>query len=132
MSNHQLVRDFFVAIASGDLPDNLVTDDMAAWTLTSGDTSKARFAGGVKLLAAIFNGSLVYTMDSITAEDDRAVAECQSSGKLVDGQEFHNHHVFLFEIRDGRISSVREYMNPMIVAEKIVPLMTQFNAKAAD
>lgn len=130
-ANHQLIREFFVAIAQGDLPDNLVTGDMSAWTLTSGDTDKARFAGGVKLLAAIFNGTLVYTMDSITAEDDRVAAECQSCGKLVDGQDFHNHHVFLFEIRNGRISSVREYMNPIIVAEKIVPLMTQLMAKAA-
>jgi uncharacterized protein len=130
-ANHQLIREFFVAIAQGDLPDNLVTGDMAAWTLTSGDTDKVRFASGVRLLATIFSGTLVYTMDSITAEDDRVVAECQSRGKLVDGQDFHNHHVFLFEIRDGRISSVREYMNPTVVMEKIVPLMKQFMAKAA-
>lgn len=122
-SHHQLVNDFFTAIARGELPDNLITNDMSAWTLTSGDTSRERFRGGVKMLAAIFGGTLHYTVNAITAEDDRAVAEAHSNGTLTDGQSFHNVHVFSFRIRDGRIAWVGEYMNPLPVQEKIVPLM---------
>ncbi len=122
-SNHALVREFFKVIAAGELPETMVTDDMTAWTVTSGTFDKARFQGGVKLLAAIFGGTLVYTIDALTAEDDRVSAEVRSHGTLVNGDPFENTHVFLFRIRDGRIARVAEYMNPMIVQEKIVPLM---------
>ncbi len=122
-THHQLVRDFFAAIAQGELPEALVTEDMYAWTVTSGDTDQQRFRMGVKLLAGIFNGTLHYTINAITAEDDRVVAEAHSNGTLSNGVDFHNVHVFTFRIRDGRIAWVGEYMNPLIVQEKIVPLM---------
>jgi hypothetical protein len=122
-ANRQLVRDFFAAIATGELPDELLTPDMSAWTSTSGISDKARFQGGVKLLAAIFGGTLVYTIDALTAEEDRVAAEVQSRGTLSTGEPYHNIHVFLFRIRDGRIASVAEHMNQFIVREKIVPLL---------
>ncbi|HEY8384586.1 MAG TPA: nuclear transport factor 2 family protein [Porticoccaceae bacterium] len=121
--HHQLARDFLDAIAAGELPEHLVTDDMSAWTLTSGDTDKARFRGGVKVLASIFGGTLHYTVKAMTAEEDRVVAEVHSDGTLIDGEAFHNVHVFTFRIRDGRIAWVGEYMNPVVVQERIVPLM---------
>ena len=122
-SSHQLVRDFFAALASGNLPDELLTPDMTAWTTTSGKSDKARFQGGVKMLASIFAGSLSYSIDALTAEDDRVAAEVQSRGTLVNGEDFHNTHVFMFRIRDGRIASVAEHMNAFIVREKLVPLL---------
>lgn len=130
VGHHQLARDFFVAIAAGDLPEYLVTDDMSAWTLTSGDADKARFQGGVKLLASIFGGTLHYTVNALTAEDDRVVAEVHSDGTLINGEAFHNVHVFSFRIRDGRIAWVGEYMNPFVVQEKIVPLLKAAMSKA--
>lgn len=129
--NYQLVRDFFAAIASGDLRENLVTEDMTAWTATSGATDKARFQGGVKMLASIFGGTLVYTIDALTADEDRVAAEVQSHGTLAGGEPFHNTHVFVFRIRDGRIASVAEHMNQFIVRDKIVPLIQAAMAGAA-
>lgn len=121
--HHELVRNFFTALARGDLPDSLLTEDMTAWTLTSGDTDKARFQGGAALLASIFNGTLEYRIDALTAEDDRVIAECRSSGTLSSGERFSNVHVFSFRVRDGRIAAVAEYMDPVVVNEKIVPLI---------
>ncbi len=123
--NHQRVRDFLAALERGELPDALVTPDMSAWTLTSGDTDKERFAGGVKVLSAIFGGTLVYHIDALTAEEDRVVAEVRSEGTLISGEAFGNVHVFSFRIRDGRIAHVAEFMNPVAVQEKLVPLLTQ-------
>ena len=123
--NKQLVGDFFAAIARGELPDAIVTGDMTAWTLTSGEFPKERFAMGVKLLSAIFDGTLHYHLDAITAEENRVVVEAHSTGTLVNGEDFHNLHVFAFTIRDGRIASVREYMNPIIVAEQLAPLLRE-------
>ena len=129
--NHQLVHDFFTALSSGNLPDELLTPDMTAWTATSGSTDKVKFQGGVKMLGLIFGGSLHYSIDALTAEDDRVAAEVQSRGTLINGEDFHNVHVFMFRIRDHRIASVAEHMNQFIVREKIVPLMLDAMAKPA-
>jgi hypothetical protein len=129
-SNHQLVRDFFTALSTGNLPDALLTPDMTAWTTTSGASDKARFQGGIKLLASIFSGSLRYSIDSLTAEEDRVAAEVQSRGTLVNGEDFHNTHVFMFRIRDGRVASVAEHMNALIVREQLAPLLQAAMAKA--
>lgn len=128
--NHQqLVRDFFSAIAVGTLPDELVTSDMTFWTVNSGQSDKARFHGGVKILASIFNNTLVYDIESLTSEEDRVVAEVKSHGTLASGELFNNSHIFLFRLRAGRIASVAEYMNQLVVREKIAPLMAAALAK---
>lgn len=125
----QLVQDFFKAIAIGDLPEDLVTEDMTFWSINSGTSDKARFHGGVKVLSSIFTGTLTYVIESLTSEDDRTVAEIRSHGTLNSGEPFNNTHVFIFRIRDGRIASASEYMNQFAVREKIVPLMQAAMAK---
>jgi ketosteroid isomerase-like protein len=122
-ANHQLAQKFFAALSSGDVPDDLLTADMTAWTTTSGTTDKARYQGGIKLLASIFSGGLAYSVDSLTAEEDRVAAEVQSRGTLLNGDVFHNVYVFLIRIRNGRIASVAEHFNPAPVTEKILPLL---------
>jgi ketosteroid isomerase-like protein len=122
-SHQQSVRDFFVAIAKGTVPDELVTDDMTFWSINSGAADKARFTGAMKILSSIFSGTLIYDIEALTAEADRVVAEIKSRGTLTTGEAFNNIHVFIFRFRDGRIASVAEFMNQFIVREKIVPLM---------
>jgi uncharacterized protein len=65
-ANRQLVRDFFTALGRGELPDDMLTADMTAWTITSGPTEKVRFQGAVKMLGSIFGDSLVYDIDALT------------------------------------------------------------------
>jgi ketosteroid isomerase-like protein len=130
-ANYQLVRDFFAALATGYVPDDLVTDDLAVWT-ASGSLTKAPFQGAMKLYASLFAGDLSYTIDSLTAEEDRVAAEVHSSGTLINGEPFDNIHVYIFRIRDGRVAHVAEHMNQLTVREKIVPLMQAAMAKATN
>ena len=128
-THQQLVRDFFIAIAVGELPEDLLTSDMTFWSVNSGTSDKERFHGGVKALSSIFGGTLTYVIDSFTAEEDRVVAEIRSHGTLPDG-EFHNTHLFMFRIRDGRIAEAIEYMNQLVVRERIIPLMQALMEKS--
>jgi uncharacterized protein len=121
--NHQLVRDFFAALSGGSLSSRFFTDDMTAWTTTSGTSPKERYLAGVRILQSLFPGGLTYTVDALTAEEDRVAAEVQSRGTLVNGASFHNTYVFTFRIRDGRIASLAEHFDPQIVREKIMPLL---------
>ena len=127
----QLVRQFFDGISCGEVPDQLLTPDMTFWSVNSGEADKARFLGGIKVLAQIANKSIQYTFVSLTAEDDRVVAEITSKGTLISGESISNNHVFLLRLRDGKIASAAEYMNQKVVQEKIVPLMQELMAKAA-
>ncbi len=129
--NHQLARDFFSAVGNGVLPMELITADLTAWTLSSGEADKARFEGGIKMLAAVVEDELVYQIDAITAEEDRVVAEVSSDWPLINGDRAQNKHVFSFVIRDGKISRVMEYMDPAIPKEKLGPLIQKMMMEAA-
>jgi uncharacterized protein len=122
-ASHDLVRAFFAATSAGELPDTLLTDDMKGWTTTQGSMDKAAYQGLIKVLAKITSVPLSFTIDSITAEDDRAAAEVRSEGVLINGEPYSNTYVFTFRIRDGRISSVAEHFNALIVQQKLIPLV---------
>jgi uncharacterized protein len=127
--HHQLVRDFFAALSAGSLSSRFFTDDMTAWTTTSGTSAREKYLAGVGVLQSLFPTGLIYTVDALTAEEDRVAAEVQSRGTLVNGESFHNVYVFIFRIRDGRIASVAEHFNPQIVREKIMPLLQAASSK---
>ena len=129
-SNHQIVRDFFAAISRGETPDVLFTEDMTGWTASSGTSEKARFLGGIRLLASIFDGPYGYTVRSLTAEEDRVAAEVHGAGTLINGEPYANDYVFLFRIRDGRIAAIAEHSNTVLVREKLHPLLAEVMAKA--
>jgi ketosteroid isomerase-like protein len=132
-TNHRVAREFFAALSRGDIPDALLTPDMTAWTTSSGKWSdKARFQFGIKTLASVFKNGLSYTVDSLTAEGDRVAAEVQSTGTLINGDEYHGRYVFVLRIRDGRIASVAEHNDPGLVREKLAPLIQRAMAKPGE
>lgn len=53
---------------------------------------------------------------SITADGSRVFIEQRGNMVLPDGRPYRNKYVFRFSIRDGRISHVREYFNPVTAA----------------
>jgi len=128
-ASHQIVRDFFAAVTAGELPDSLLTPDMKGWTTTQGSMDKAAYQHVIRLLSEMTPQPLRFIIDSITAEDDRAVAEVHSEGTLINGEDYANTYVFVFRIRDGKIASVAEHFNALIVQEKLIPLMADLRAK---
>lgn len=121
--SHQLVHEFFAAVTAGELPDSLLTPDMTAWTTTQGRMAKAEYQRVIRLLARISARPLTFTIESITAEDDRAVAEVHSEGTLINGEDYQNTYAFVFRIRGNRIASVAEHFNASIVQAKMLPLV---------
>jgi ketosteroid isomerase-like protein len=121
--SRRLVQDFFDAVTAGELPDELLAPDMQAWTTTQGGMDKAAYQRVIKLLAKMCAHPLKFTIDSITTQDDRAVAEVHSAGTLIDGTEYQNTYVFVFQVRGGKIAAVAEHFNALIVEEKMMPLV---------
>lgn len=123
--SHHIVLAYFAAIEAGTLPDDLLADDFTAWTTTQGLLAKERYQGAIPLLAKLTGGSIRFTVDSITAEADRAVAEARATARLVDGSDYENTYVFVFRISEGRIQSIAEHFNALVVIEKLIPLISQ-------
>ncbi len=122
-TNRALVRAFLASVAHGELPDELLTDDMTGWITTGGTMSKAAYQNVVAILARMLAAPLQFTIDAITVEDDRALAEVRSTGTLIDGTPYANTYVFAFRFADGRIRGVAEHFNPLITQDTLLPLM---------
>ncbi|MFM5908406.1 MAG: nuclear transport factor 2 family protein [Novosphingobium sp.] len=121
--SHRIARAYIAAVTAGDLPDDLLTDDMTAWLTTEGPVSKARYQQAIHLLRAMLAEPIRFTVDAITAEQDRAVIEARSTGKLIDGNDYAQTYVFALRLRDGRIAHIAEHYNALVTREKLLPLM---------
>jgi len=121
--NHDLARAYFAAVTAGELPDSLLTDDFSAWTTGTGPMDRAGYQNAIRLLARMCATPIQFTIDAITAEEDRVVAEARSTATLVNGESYANTYVFSLRVRDGRIARIAEHMNLAIVHEKLIPLM---------
>ena len=129
---YDLARAFFAAVSAGELPDELLTPDMTGWITNGGTMDKASYQRVIRILAAMCAQPLRFTINSLTADEDRVVAEVVSEGRLVDGQDYANTYVYVFRIRDGRIASVAEHYNALIVQEKLLPLMARAQARVRE
>ena len=121
--HHDLARAYFAAVSAGELPDSLLTDDFTAWTTTQGDLTKGQYQAAIRLLARMCAKPIAFTIDAITAEGDRVVAEARSTATLINGEAYANTYVFPMRIREGRIAWIGEHMNALIVREKLYPVM---------
>ncbi len=125
------VKAFFRAIAARDMAalGQAVTDD-AVYEMPfseSGSTAPGlfrRFEGRdavVEFWEKTSGGGIASLPPedvelSITADGGRLFIEQRGDMTMPDGKPYRNRYVFRFDIRDGRISHVREYINPIISA----------------
>lgn len=130
--SHLIARAYFDAVTRGELPDDLLTPDMTAWISSGATMDKAAYQRVIRILAAMLAEPLAFTIQSLTAEDDRVVAEATSTGRLVNGELYEQTYVFVLRIRDGRIAAVAEHYNVQIAQDKLVPLMAEAAARLAN
>jgi uncharacterized protein len=120
--NYAVAEAYLAAVTAGDLPDSLLTDDMTAWLTTQGPISKAAYQGAIRLFARMAKSPIQFTVDAMTAQDDRVVIEAHSQATLINGEAYGNTYVFSIRVRDGRIAWIAEHFNALIAQEKLFPL----------
>jgi hypothetical protein len=120
--NYAVAEAYLAAVTAGDLPDSLLTDDMTAWLTTQGPVSKAAYQGAIRLFARMAQSPIRFTVDAMTAQDDRVVIEAHSQATLINGEAYGNTYVFSIRVRDGRIAWIAEHFNALIAQEKLLPL----------
>jgi ketosteroid isomerase-like protein len=118
-NNKKVVTEFMEVFSAGDVHGILdsLTDDATWWiagTITgiSGTKDKAGFGemlGGVA--AGTKNGAIRLTPLAFTAEGERVAVETESYSELKNGRVYNNLYHFVFTVRDGKINSVKEYLD---------------------
>jgi uncharacterized protein len=61
--------------------------------------------------------SVSIEVTSLLADGDTVVAEWTSRARTAGGDPYENHCIGVFRVRDGRIASVREYMDTLYASE---------------
>ena len=122
-ANHQIVRNFIDAMSEGDITEDLVTPDFSVWIVGTGTADKEAFRNGIALLPKVFPDKLAFTIHSLTAEEDRVIAQFSAVGTLRDGKVYRNDYLYLFRIRDGKVYFLAEYLNLDEMRGTLVPAM---------
>jgi uncharacterized protein len=117
--NKALVAEFMEIFSAGDVDEILaMMDDSATWWVggtlegISGTKDKKGFGemlGGIS--DGVTGGAIRLTPHEFTAEGDRVAVETESYAELKNGRVYNNQYHFVFEVRDGKIQSIKEYLD---------------------
>jgi uncharacterized protein len=128
-ANKAIVRRFWETFSAGRLDEalSLMSDDATWWIAgnpkkfaLAGTKTKAEFRALVEELSKLAPGGLHVTPKAFTAEGDRVAVEAVSHAELSNGRVYANEYHFLIEVREGKIRSVREYLDTMHTKEIFV------------
>ncbi len=115
---------FFGALGSGDWEGarRLMTEDIVWTVMARGVPGEGAHHGPDAIFAfiepvrALFEpGSPVITLRSVVSSFGTVVMETHGGGRLKDGRTYDNQYVMSLDVRDERISALREYMDSYYV-----------------
>jgi uncharacterized protein len=119
--NKALVSDYMAKVTSGDFAAalELFHDDATWWVAgslpgISGSYPIAKYGEMAAGFAKACEGEripLIPREDGFVAEGDKVAVEARTDVGVSDGRHYDNQYHFVFEIRDGKVQSVREYLD---------------------
>ena len=118
--NKATVARFVAAMESSDVPtlEALLAPDFVWWILgkpeylaTAGDHDRAFLLEFFKGSEAMFPQGARLTPSSMIAEGNRVAVEAEMEAVTATGARYHNRYHFMFELRDGTIVRMNEYMD---------------------
>jgi ketosteroid isomerase-like protein len=119
VANKQLMERFFAVFSTGNVEAiGALMHDQCSWWVAgniegiSGTHSKAQMLVLLEQVTTVYKrGALQLTPSSMIAEGSRVAVEAESYAELHNGKVYNNHCHFVFEIEDGRIRLIKEYLD---------------------
>ena len=125
-SSHAVVRKFIAAMSDGKITGDLVTDDFHVWIVGSDQMADRKsYIDGIALLPRVFPDRLRFAIKSLTAEDDRVIAEFSGEGTTRGGEVYRNDYLYLFRLRDGKVCFLAEWLNLDAMRGVLIPAMQE-------
>ncbi|MCB1666912.1 MAG: nuclear transport factor 2 family protein [Porticoccaceae bacterium] len=124
--NKKLVAEFFACFGRKDVDGamSMMTDDATWWI---GGKKRLFPIAGLKTKAEakdIFDAFVPTSKDGLeiiptgmVAEGDKVAVEAKSHGEFPSGFVYENEYHFLVTLRDGKVASVKEFLDTMHTAE---------------
>ncbi|MEQ9005427.1 MAG: nuclear transport factor 2 family protein [Pseudomonadales bacterium] len=122
-ANKAVVLAFWKAFSESrfDAALELLDADATWWvagtTDISGTYTKAQFTELVMGVAEGTDGGIQVTPTNLTAEGDRVAMEAESYGRMKSGKIYNNFYHFQHVLRDGKLITVREYLDTQHVQD---------------
>jgi len=119
--NERVVLRFFEVLSAGDLEAvrNLLHEE-ATWIPQIRDVPGAGAHRGRKGIVDDFlrpirgmfrPGDPKVLVDTIASKGNFVIAEAHGVGKVADGRDYANLYAWAFELKDGKVHVIREYMD---------------------
>ena len=118
--NKRSAVELFARFSASDIPGvlDLMTDDVT-WRVpgkpelspVAGIYNKERLKRLFGRMLAQLEGGLQMTVLGLLAEGNDVAVEVESQGDLRNGRKYRQQYHFLITFRDGKIASVREYLD---------------------
>lgn len=116
-ANKELVKKYFAAVneANDEKILALLNDDFEFLSMAMNPAplrikwDKQQFAAAPRLMSGQMKKPIVLTPTRIFGEGDCVAAEAESYGEMSDGRVYINAYHFLFVIKNGLLSQVKEY-----------------------
>jgi ketosteroid isomerase-like protein len=118
--NKRRAAELFARFTASDIDGVLaLMADEVTWripgkpelTPAAGVYDKERLRRLFRRMLAQLSDGLKMTVVGSLAEGDRVAVEVESSGDLRNGRQYRQQYHFLIAFRDGKIASVREYLD---------------------
>ena len=124
--NRALIRRFIAAMSEGAIGADLVTEDFHVWIVGSEQMAdRESYVQGIALLPRVFPDKLQFAIKSLTAEEDRVIAEFSGLGTTRGGEVYRNDYLYLFRIRDGKVCFLAEWLNLDAMRGVLIPAMQE-------
>jgi uncharacterized protein len=126
-----VVRRFFELLNAENLEGirALLTED-AAWLPQARDMPGAGEYRGCDVVVDEFlrpirglfaAGSPSNRILSMASNGSLVLVETHGTGQLQDGRPYDNHYAWAFEVRDGKVAEIREYMDSHYIVRLFAP-----------
>ena len=124
--NKAAVYNMHEAISRGDLDGMFdhMTEDVTFRVQGNHLLGRRKFQGKEdiveNLLMVIFGrlqGGVEVKIENIAAENDKVFLQFSGKATRLSGEPYENEYVQLFEFRDGKISSITEFLDTALLAE---------------
>jgi ketosteroid isomerase-like protein len=125
-TNKKVVETFFDRITAQDIDGTLrlLADSFEFWVAgdpqsfaLGGSKNRTQYSEMLRAFFPTFPKGFAFVSKGVTAEGDRVAVEAEWIGETSRGRRYHNRYHILFELRDGKIRSMREYHDTLHAQE---------------
>jgi ketosteroid isomerase-like protein len=100
---------------------DIIAPDATWWVLGVGTLDLDTVIGQLKAMLGSARVART-TITGTTAEGDRVAVESRGNFEFEDGRTYCNSYHHLFELRDGRVTAIREYLDLRVTEQAFGPL----------